>query len=111
MPFLNGSRPPLPIRAFNRGGAILRRAGVFQQRLCAATLIEKAKRRCGYDDFGPGNCFDALSRLLDSCEREAHLNTMGRLALRSDTVRVLCNRLLIEHDRSVTPEIAGQRIR
>src|SRR5205085_2010725 len=48
---------------------------------------------------------------LESCHREARLNVIGKMALRSDVVRILCNRLLLTRDRRLYPEIAQQKIR
>jgi sulfotransferase family protein len=76
-----------------------------------ADLIDKAKRRCGLDDFGDGDFFEPLSRLVESCQREAQLNSIGKIALRADLVRTLCNRLLMEQDRHLHPQIAREEIR
>src|SRR5213079_31870 len=74
-------------------------------------FIETAKRRCRLEDFGPGEFLEPLSRLLESCDREARLNAIGKMALRSDVVRILCNRLLLVRDRQIYPDIAKQEIR
>ena len=73
-------------------------------------LTEEAKRRTGLDDFGGGEFFEPLSRLLESCQREARLNVIGRIALHSDLLSALCNRLLMTRDRQQQPEIANQEI-
>ena len=102
---------PWVIRTLNKCGAALERAGLKSKSLSAAALISKAKRRSKLDDFGAPDFFEALSRLLESCHREARLNVIGKLALRNDVVRILCNRLLLVRDRSQNPEIAKQEIR
>lgn len=104
------TRGPLVVRLLNKCGALCRRKkgwGVWS----AAELIEIAKDRCGFDDFGGGEFFEPLSRLLESCLREAQLNVVGKLALRADVLRTLCNRLLMERDRGLFPEIVNQQIR
>jgi hypothetical protein len=105
------TRAPLPIRLLNRGGVLLDTIGLKSRPLSAADLIETAKRRCDLDDFGGGEFFEPLSRLLESCHREARLNLIGKMALRADVIRILGNRLAIERDRQAHPEIATQRIR
>jgi Sulfotransferase family len=107
---IDESRPPLPIRLFNRVGAALEKIGFKSNSLSPAVLIETAKRRNGFDDFGGGEFFEPLSRLLEACQRQARLNLVGRLALRSDVTRTLCNRLSIERDRQRYPGIASQEI-
>jgi hypothetical protein len=105
------TRAPLPIRVLNQGGAALEKLGLRSKRLSAQALIEKAQRRCRLDDFGDGDFSEALSRLLDGCHREAQLNVIGKMAARSDVVRILCNRLLLMRDRRLYPEIGQQKIR
>ena len=74
-------------------------------------MIETAKRRCGLDDFGEGDFFEALSRLLESCQSEARLNLVGKIALRTNILQTLCSRLLMQRDRQLYPNIARQEIR
>jgi len=105
------TRAPFPVRLLNKCGAALEKIGIRATAPSAAELIDKAKRRCGLEDFGGGEFFEPLSRLLESCHREARLNVIGKMALRSDVVRILGNRLLLERDRRIYPEIAQQTIR
>jgi len=105
------TRAPLPIRLLNQCGAALGKTGIRSTPPSPTKLIEAAKRRCHLNDFGPGDFFEPLSRLLESCHREARLNVIGKMALRSDVVRILCNRLLLQRDRQIYPEIAQQEIR
>ena len=108
---LEQTRPLLPVRLLNRFSALLERTRIQRTPLLAVDLIEIAKRRCGLDDFGGGDFFEAISRLLESCHRESRLNLIGRIALRSDLLRTLCSRLLMEEDRQIYPGIARQEIR
>ena len=108
---LQQMRPLLPIRLFNGCGALLERTRIPATRALAPDLIETAKRRCRLDDFGEGDFFEALSRLLESCQREARLNLIGKIALRSDVLQTLCSRLQMERDRQLYPKIAQQEIR
>jgi Sulfotransferase family len=104
------TRAPLPVRLVNRVAAGLSQLGIRRSDVTAADLIDRARRGTGLDDFGPGDFFEPLSRLLESCQREAQLNFVGRIALRSDLVRTLSNRLLMERDRHLFPEIASEKI-
>jgi len=108
---IEATRAPLVIRMLNKAGAALEAVGLRLKPLAAAQLIDKAKRCSGLNDFGDPDFFEPLSRLLESCHREARLNVIGKLAVRNDVVRILCNRLHIEHDRRRYPEIARQEIR
>ena len=108
---LQQMRPILPVRLFNGFGALLEKTGIPLTRMSAAHLIETAKRRRGLDDFGEGNFFEALSRLLESCHNEARLNLIGKIALRVDASETLCARLQMERDRQFYPNIAREEIR
>jgi Sulfotransferase family len=104
-------QPLLPVRLFNSFGALLEKTQIRSTRLFAADLIETAKRRCGLDHFGEGEFFEALSCLLQSCQDEARLNLIGKIALKVDVLETLCARLQMERDRQVYPDISRQEIR
>jgi hypothetical protein len=108
---LDQTRPTLPVRLLNGCGALLDKSPIPRTPLRAVDVIETAKRRCGLDDFGGGDFFEGLSRLIDSCQREAQLNLIGRIVLRADLIRILSSRLLIQRDRKVYPSIVRQEIR
>src|SRR6266513_1986030 len=86
---LEQTRPLLPVRLLNRWGALLEKTRIQRTPLLAVNLIETAKRRCDLDDFGGGDFFEAISRLLESCQRESRLNLIGRIALRSNLLHTL----------------------
>jgi len=104
-------QPLLPVRLFNGFGALLQKTQIRSTRLVAADLIETAKRRCSLDDFGEGEFSEALSRLLESCQDEARLNLIGKIALKVDVLESLCARLQMERDRQIYPNISRQAIR
>ena len=108
---LDQTRPTLPVRLLNGCGALLDKSPIPRMPLRSVDLIETAKRRCGLDDFGGGDFFEGISRLLDSCQREAQLNLIGRIVLRADLIRILCSRLFIQRDRKAYPSIVRQEIR
>ena len=105
------TRAPFLVRLLNKAGRWLDL--VAPRSLCwsAADLIEAAKRRTELDDFGGGEFFEPLSRLLESCYRDARLNLIGKLALRAEVIHTLSNRLLMQRDRRESPAIAAQTIR
>src|SRR6266568_3089429 len=108
---LQQTRPLLPVRLLNGCGALLKKTRIPSPRMLAVDLIETAKRRCGLDDFGRGDFLEALSRLLESCYREARLNLIGKIALRTNILHTLSSRLLMERDRQLYPNIRRQEIR
>jgi Sulfotransferase family len=107
---LDQTRPILPVRLLNGCGTLLDKSRIPRTTIRAVDLIETAKRRCGLDDFGGGDFFEGLSRLIDSCQRESQLNLIGRIVLRADLIRTLCSRLFMQRDREVYPSIVRQEI-
>jgi sulfotransferase family protein len=104
-------RPLLPVRLFNGFGALLEKSRIPSTRMFAPDLIETAKRRCALNEFGEGDFFEALSRLLESSQDEARLNLIGKIALKTDVLETLCARLKMERDRQLYPNISRQEIR
>ena len=107
---LDQTRPILPVRLLNGCGTLLDKSRIPRTPIRAIDLIKTAERRCGLDDFGGGDFFEGLSRLIDSCQRESQLNLIGRIVLRADLIRTLCLRLFLQRDREVYPSIARQEI-
>jgi hypothetical protein len=108
---LDQTRPILPVRLLNGCGTLLDKSRIPRSRIRAVDLINTAKRRCGLEDFGGGDFFEGLSRLIDSCRRESHLNLIGRIVLRADLMRTLCSRLFMQRDRNTYPSVVRQEIR
>jgi hypothetical protein len=108
---LQQTRPLLPVRILNGCGALLEKTRIPYTGALAIDLVEIAKRRCALDDFGEGDFFEALSRLLESCHSEARLSLIGKIALRIDVLQTLCSRLQMKRDRQLYPGIARQEIR
>jgi hypothetical protein len=88
-----------------------KKAEFHRPRLVATDLIETAKRRCHLNDFGEGDFFEGLSRLLESCQDEARLNLIGKIALKTDVLETLSARLKWNGTGSCIPNIARQEIR
>ena len=103
-------RRPLWLRALNLGGHVWQRLGMPLVRLNADQLLDAACQHTGLSDFGTIPFQESLQLLLQSCEHEARLNVLGRLAVGKDTLRLLINRLHLEDDWKRSPSIAEQCI-
>jgi len=75
------------------------------------TLIDRARREAGLDDFGADGFREGLEILVDSLDREAGLNALGESALAERIVLHLRQRLEIEDWYRRHPEIADEEIR
>jgi hypothetical protein len=73
-------------------------------------LAEAARRTGGLDDLGDGPFVEPMARFLDSLEREARLNEMGRLIAQERVLLHTVNRLGYVNDRKRHPTIADERI-
>lgn len=73
-------------------------------------LLEEARKQTGLADFGGDTWRPALEILIDSANREAQLNEMGRASLASHVVTLLANRLQVADCIRRHPEIRQQRI-
>jgi hypothetical protein len=89
---------------------ILEKPGLMKQPLETEFLIAAARRRARLDNFGDETFREPLRRLLDCCESEARLNTIGKLALTEDILQLLINRLQIQRDRHNWPRISKEAI-
>lgn len=103
-------RRPAPIAAVNAVWGALQRAGITRPSLCEASLIAAARRATGLHDFGEEPFHEPMRRLLASIESEAHLNPIGRVALRQIIVRWLASRLRLEQACDLHPEIAASPV-
>jgi hypothetical protein len=79
-------------------------------KLDEADLLETSRTRTGFDDFGDDIFREPLRILLDSFERDADLNLVGRICARSEITRMLCNRLYMIADSKHHPEIHEEQI-
>jgi hypothetical protein len=103
-------RPRLHFKALSWTLCILHKFGLMKQPLETESLIAAARRRARLDDFGDETFREPLRRLIDSCESEARLNSIGRLALVEDVLQLLINRLQIQWDRHRWPRIGEEGI-
>jgi hypothetical protein len=73
-------------------------------------VAEASRRTGGLDDFGAGPFLEPMALFLESLEKDAQLNDMGRLIARERNLVHTVNRLGYVNDRKVYPEIAEQKI-
>jgi len=74
-------------------------------------LLAEARRRAGgLEDLGPGPFVEPFALFLESLEREARLNDLGRVIARERALLHTVNRLQYVDDRKRFPAIAGERI-
>jgi hypothetical protein len=73
-------------------------------------VAEAGRRTGGLDDLGDGPFLEPLALFLDSLEREARLNDLGRLIARERALLHTVNRLNYVNDRKQFPAIADEQI-
>ncbi len=101
----------LPIRAINGVGGALRRLGLPLLELDEERLLSAARKATGCSDFGGDHFREGLRQLIDSINREARPNIIGRLTARATFQGNLENRLRLQAHRAKHPEVAEQQIR
>ena len=101
---------PLGLRLLNGAGAALRRLGLPLLSLEVDSLLAKARRQTGLDDYGDDRFHEPLHRLVASFEGEAHLTLLGRMIAREELVRLLVNRLRVTDVCTRHPEIDSGRV-
>jgi hypothetical protein len=75
-----------------------------------STLLSIAERQTGLNDFGDHRFLEAMAFLVESVEREAKLNALGRFVFVEHVVQLLRNRLYLELDWKLDPTIALRKI-
>jgi hypothetical protein len=97
----------LPVRAFNRVGGLFERVGLSRD-LDRDELVAAARKKAGLHDFGDEWFLEPLAVLIDSLNREARLNPLGKLIQRGRLVGNLVTRLRVEALCKAHPEIVEQ---
>jgi hypothetical protein len=100
---------PAAIAALNGLGKLLGRFGV-QASLREASLVAATRRSTGLQHWGDEAFREPLRKLLDSVEHEARLHPLGRLMVRRNLIRILKNRLRMEAEFQLHPEILERRV-
>ena len=106
------TRQPKAIKNINRLGRLLHKLGIEKpSMLPIETLIRRACKQTGLNDFGDESFFPALEKLAVSLETEARLSQLGRIAACAMLLDNLKLRLNLVDYRKSRPEIAQQTIR
>ena len=71
-----------------------------------SALLSIAERQTGLNDFGDHRFLEPMAFLVESVEREAKLNALGRFVFVEHVVQLLRNRLYLELDWKLDPTIA-----
>ena len=88
-----------------------RSLGLKPASLDQSELLAAARKATGLDDFGDyPETFEQLSVLLDATEKEAKLTPCGRLLARTNILRILKHRLLLEDLLQRHPEILEREL-
>src|SRR5579862_9827045 len=74
------------------------------------SLLERARRKTGLENFGDASFREGLERLIHSTETEARLTPMGVASLEASVLDLLRQRLEIEDCFIRHPEIEQQEI-
>jgi hypothetical protein len=96
---------PWWLRLLNWAGTTLRRGGLPLADLTEESLLSAAQRRTRLSDWGNESFRIPLRILLESLEKEANLNFVGRSLLRQYCIHLLVNRLRLQEDFKRHPEI------
>jgi hypothetical protein len=75
-----------------------------------SSLLSIAERQTGLNDFGDHRFLEPMAFLVESVEREAKLNALGRFIFVEHVVQLLRNRLYLELDWKLDPSIALRKI-
>ncbi len=73
-------------------------------------MLAAASAATGLDDFGDDEFREALTRLVDSTNRESTLSAIGTVAFPADVQRILVNRLRFAADLKKHPEILDEDV-
>jgi hypothetical protein len=81
-----------------------------RRRIESSELMATAIRRAGLDDFGDNGFLPALEQLCHSFREDAGLSAVGSVAMHTLLVRLLRNRLLLQHELKANPDISAVAI-
>ena len=86
---------PIPVRLFNGAFRLVGDIGPARP-IEVEALLRAAEKETGFSDFGDPSFREPLAILVESMEREAKLNPVGRAIMRGRLESMLANRLRIE---------------
>jgi hypothetical protein len=73
-------------------------------------LLDIAERQTGLSDFGDARFLEPMALLVESIEREAKLNALGRFVFHQHAIQLLRNRLYLQHDSQIDQRILHRKI-
>ena len=74
------------------------------------TLVSEARNVAGLDDFGPLPFREALEKLLGCIEQAGQVSAEGAQSIRQEVIRSLVNRLRMQSDITLHPEILEEDV-
>ncbi len=101
---------PLPVRVINGLGKSLHLVGLKFPSLKEDALLKAAMKTTGLHDFGEEHFREGLRRYLESLEKDAQLNTIGRISAATNIKNMLVNRLQVVDHLKKNPEILERKI-
>jgi hypothetical protein len=93
---------PAAIALANRVGRLI---GIGTKPITVQGVLADAQKKSGLSDFGDEGFGEPLEVLVDSINREAALNPVGRMIIRGRLVGVLVNKLVAQDTIKKNPEI------
>jgi hypothetical protein len=99
-----------PLRAINRVGAQLARAGVDVPSLSPTRIVAAAQKAAGSDDLGSDSYQEPLAEFLASAQAEAELTTFGRFLISRMLIGALTNRIELHRWVTEHPEVTSEPI-
>ncbi|MCP4109232.1 MAG: sulfotransferase [Desulfobacteraceae bacterium] len=104
------SKPDLPrfVRVMNSLGSGLGLDKLKFARIDEEVLTHEAVKQTGLTDFGDIRYQEGLHRFLNSVEKDANLNFLGRLLVHNMTFRTLANRLKMTEFFKQQPNVPDQ---
>lgn len=96
---------PFAIALANRVGRVLSGVGIGGGPITVGGVLSDARRKVGLSDFGDEGFVEPLEVLVDSINREATLNPVGRMIIRGRIVGILANKLVAQDTIEQHPEI------
>jgi len=98
------------LRALNRAGSGLARAGLELPSLTSEAIVRAARKRAGGWNLGGESFREPLERYLAAARDEAELTLFGRLAVKGMLVESLRNRIELARWIREHPEVREERI-
>lgn len=98
------------LRAINVAGAGLSIVGLRWPRLNAQAIVSAAQQQVGSHQKADSVTEEALQRYIDSAERDANLNALGRLAVHNMLAGALASRFSVLDWHQQNPSLSGVKI-